>query len=152
MCFLLEEENALFTGDSLLGHGTAAVENLGPWMAAVRRMQAEGCLKGYPAHGVVILNLKAKLQGELAARVRREQLVLRALNIQYARSSRVRLTVQELAEAVYGDSVDEGVREMALKPFVDEVLRKLAEDGVVGFDMRGGLKRWFAIRSPRLCL
>jgi glyoxylase-like metal-dependent hydrolase (beta-lactamase superfamily II) len=150
MCFVLEEEQALFTGDSLLGHGTAAIEHLGPWMAAVRRMQAEGCVRGYPAHGAVIPDLRAKLQAELGARIRREQLVLRAL--QSARSARVRLTVQELAEAVYGDRVGEGIREVALKPFVDEVLRKLAEDGVVGFDMRGGLKRWFAIRSPRLCL
>lgn len=36
MCFVLEEEQAMFTGDAVLGHGTAAVEHLRTWMDTLR--------------------------------------------------------------------------------------------------------------------
>lgn len=148
MCFILEEENAMFTGDNVLGHGTAAVERLGQWMATLRVMQTYGCARGYPAHGAVIADLPGKITGELMGKMRRERMALQAL--QGARSGgggacRGRMTVRELVTAVYGATMDDGVRELALEPFMDEVLRKLAEDGMVGFDMRGGSKKWFAV-------
>ena len=42
--------------------------------------------------------------------------------------------------------MDQGVRELALEPFVEEVLRKmeLAEDGRVACEMRVGMKKWGA--------
>ena len=46
---------------------------------------------------------------------------------------------------MYGNSVDETTRTLALEPFIDEVLRKLAGDGKVGFETRGGKKRWFMV-------
>ncbi|KAK3291289.1 beta-lactamase-like protein [Chaetomium fimeti] len=147
MCFVLEEENAMFTGDNVLGHGTAAVERLGQWMATLRQMQTHGCARGYPAHGAVIADLPGKINGELMGKMRRERQALQVL--QGTRASggvcKGRMTVRELVTAVYGASTDDGVRELALEPFMDEVLRKLAEDGMVGFDMRGGVKKWFAV-------
>ncbi|KAK7995714.1 hypothetical protein PG990_014487 [Apiospora arundinis] len=148
MCFVLEEEQAMFTGDNILGHGTAAVEHLSTWMETMRLMQSHNCVKGFPAHGIVIEDLKAKINGELAGKLRREQQALQAL--QKANSSKIgggksKLTVKELVTAVYGGQMATGVRELALEPFMDEVLRKLAEDGKVGFDMRGGVKKWFAV-------
>jgi glyoxylase-like metal-dependent hydrolase (beta-lactamase superfamily II) len=148
MCFILEEEEAMFTGDNILGHGTAAVEHLNTWIATLRQMQSHNCVKGYPAHGAVIANLKAKIAGELAGKLRRERQALEAL--QQAKrvdrgSAKGRLTVKELVTAVYGDHMDVGVRQMALEPFMDEILRKLAEDNAVGFQVIGGVKRWFAL-------
>jgi glyoxylase-like metal-dependent hydrolase (beta-lactamase superfamily II) len=147
MCFILEEEQAMFTGDNLLGHGTAAVEHLSTWMKTLRQMQSHGCTRGYPAHGAVITDLKAKIAGELAGKLRRERQALQALQHQAHcdRGKGSRLTVKELVTAVYGDQMNNGVRELALEPFMDEVLRKLAEDGLVGFEMRGGVKKWFAV-------
>ncbi|KAK6858833.1 hypothetical protein PG995_004686 [Apiospora arundinis] len=138
------EEQAMFTGDNILGHGTAAVEHLSTWMETMRLMQSHNCVKGFPAHGIVIEDLKAKINGELAGKLRREQQALQAL--QKANSSKIgggksKLTVKELVTAVYGGQMATGVRELALEPFMDEVLRKLAEDGKVGFDMRGGVKK-----------
>jgi glyoxylase-like metal-dependent hydrolase (beta-lactamase superfamily II) len=146
-CFILEEENAMFTGDNVLGHGTAAVEHLSQWMSTLRQMQTHGCTKGYPAHGAVIEDLKAKIEGELAGKLRRERQALQALRAAKKNDGRGkgRVTIKELVTIVYGDSMDIGVREMALEPFMDEVVRKLAEDGMVGFEMRGGVKRWFAV-------
>ncbi|AEO58357.1 hypothetical protein MYCTH_2110682 [Thermothelomyces thermophilus ATCC 42464] len=155
MCFILEEENAMFTGDNVLGHGTAAVEHLRTWMDTLRQMQSHGCAKGYPAHGAVISDLEAKIDGELASKFRREHQVLQALQSASnnaegggGRGGKARLTVKEVVSAVYGDKMDDGVRQMALEPFLQEVLSKLAEDGKVGFEMKGGVKKWFILRSP----
>lgn len=153
MCFILEEEQAMFTGDNILGHGTSAVEHLSTWMDTLRKMQSENCVKGYPAHGIVIADLRAKIAGELAQKLRREQQVLKALG-QAKRDASLdqgrgkgSITVKELVATIYGNGVDSSVKELALEPFMDEVLRKLAEDGVVAFEMRRGVKKWFAIEA-----
>ena len=154
MCFVLEEEGAMFTGDNVLGHGTAAVELLGTWMGSLRTMASHGCQVGYPAHGDVIADLPAKIAGELTQKERREKQVMQALE-RVRREERGRsgngrgkgsVTVGQLVTAIHGAELDERVREAALEPFMDEVLRKLAEDGSVAFEMRGGEKKWFAIK------
>ncbi|KAK7937311.1 uncharacterized protein PG986_014179 [Apiospora aurea] len=149
MCFVLEEENAMFTGDNVLGHGTSAVEDLGLLMATWRDvMQPQDCGRGYPAHGDVIPNLRLKLKLEIGGKVRRENLVLATLQrIGQAAGpgKRGTVTTGELVLLMHGGAVSEDVRLMALEPFTDEVLRKLAEDGKVGFEMRTGVKKWFGV-------
>lgn len=151
MCFVLEEEDGMFTGDNILGHGTSAVEHLSTWMHTLYKMQAQDCITGYPAHGVVISNLRSKIKGELAQKLQRERQVLKALvqakQAEIARMERGKgsITVKELVATMYGDGVGAGVRELALEPFMDEVLRKLAEDGAVAFEVRGRVKKWFAL-------
>ncbi|KAK4233611.1 beta-lactamase-like protein [Achaetomium macrosporum] len=150
MCFVLEEENAMFTGDNVLGHGTAAVERLSSWMDSLRVMQSHNCAIGYPAHGAVIRNLPAKIEAELTSKTRREEQVLQALvNMQNSGSGpgrgKASVTVKQLVTAMHGDELDAQVREMAVEPFLLEVLRKLAEDGKVAFEMRNGERKWFGI-------
>jgi glyoxylase-like metal-dependent hydrolase (beta-lactamase superfamily II) len=151
MCFILEEENVMFTGDAILGHGTAAVEHLNTWMGTLRIMESHNCSKGYPAHGIIIENLRTKIAGELAQKLRRERQVMKVLHekklaeVASAGRRKGSVTVRELVTAMHGDGVDQGVREMALEPFMEEVLRKLAEDGKVAFEMRMRVKRWFSI-------
>ena len=153
MCFVLEEENAMFTGDNILGHGTSAVEELSIYMSSLRKMQSQNCTIGYPAHGVVITNLPAKIAGELAQKLRRERQVLQTLTeikrqeVSMGRRRIGSVTIKELVTAMYGEKMDEQLREKALEPFMDEVLRKLAEDGRVAFEMRGGEKKWFAVEA-----
>lgn len=150
MCFILEEENAMFTGDNVLGHGTSAVELLSLWMSSLRKMQSHNCAVGYPAHGEVITDLPAKINGELAQKARRERQVLQTLNrIKRQERSTGRgkgsVTVKQLVIAMHGNELDSEVRELALEPFIDEVLRKLAEEDKVAFEMRAGEKRWFGV-------
>ncbi|KAJ5613786.1 hypothetical protein N7528_007440 [Penicillium herquei] len=148
MCFVLEEENAMFTGDNILGHGSSAVEELGVYMSSLNKMQAQGCTIGYPAHGVVITDLQGKIAVELAQKKRREAQILRTLTEirrKYGRKM-ASVTVKELVTTIYGAGVGDEVKQQALEPFMDEVLRKLAEDGRVAFELRGGNKKWFAIR------
>ena len=61
MCFVLEEEGALFTGDNVLGHGYSVVQDLNTYMKSLRVMAREGCDIGYPAHGAEIEDLPAKM-------------------------------------------------------------------------------------------
>jgi glyoxylase-like metal-dependent hydrolase (beta-lactamase superfamily II) len=148
ICFILEEENAMFTGDNVLGHGTAAVEQLSTWMNSLHLMQSHGCGIGYPAHGVVIPNLGAKINRELASKRRRESKVLEALtNTKKKAGGKGSMTVAELVTAMHGEDLDGSVKEMALEPFMEEVLKKLAEDGKVAFEVRNGEKKWFTIHD-----
>ena len=155
MCFILAEENAMFTGDNVLGHGTAAVEQLSTWMSSLRSMESHGCVTGYPAHGEVIRNLPSKIRIELGTKARREAQVLQALArpgspARSAAEGRGRnkgsVTVPQLVTAMHGGELDPEVRKMAVEPLMDEVLRKLAEDGKVAFEVKGGEKKWFSIQ------
>ncbi|KAK3210408.1 hypothetical protein GRF29_44g2657118 [Pseudopithomyces chartarum] len=144
-CFILEEDNAMFTGDNILGHGTAAVEQLSIWLESLRLMQSHGCKIGYPAHGVVVPNLKQKISLELKAKTRRETQVLAALGGIRTPGSKATVTVGELVTVMHGDDLDPEVRKMAIEPMIGEVLNKLAEDGKVAFTIRQRVKRWYAI-------
>lgn len=149
MCFVLEEENALFTGDNVLGHGFTVIEDLGLYMSTLDIMEGQGCTKGYPAHGIVIENLPSKLLEYKVQQLGREKKILEALRLIKEKQSgnipsgRYSVTVAELVRAIYGD-VTEGFSKAALEPSVNEVLGKLAEDRKVAFVFIGGAKRWFA--------
>lgn len=151
MCFILEEENAMFTGDNVLGHGTAAVEKLSTWMATLKTMASHNCEIGYPAHGEVIRNLPAKIALELSQKSKREDQVMRTLSklkpkLKLEGNRKGSVGVKQLVKEMYGGGVDANVAEMALEPFMDEVLRKLAEDGRVAFEVKGGEKKWFSLQ------
>ncbi|KAI8944957.1 beta-lactamase-like protein [Xylaria longipes] len=154
MCFVLDEDNAMFTGDNVLGHGTAAVEQLSTWMASLRAMHTHNNTLGYPAHGAIVADLPAKIDAELASKTKREAQVLRALARADAhvggagKAKKTSLTVAQLVSLIHGDGLDEQVRTMAVEPFTLEVLRKLADDGMVAFEMRAGERRWFSLRAP----
>ncbi|KAJ5698550.1 hypothetical protein N7462_000555 [Penicillium macrosclerotiorum] len=152
MCFILEEENAIFTGDNVLGHGTSAVEFLGTWMASLRLMNSYKCQLGYPAHGEKIVDLPAKISAELDQKVRREARILRTLKRmkeeeQNKGRGKGSVTIRELVTAMHGEDLDEEVRKMALEPLINEVLVKLAEDERVAFEVRRGEKRWFVVND-----
>jgi hydrolase len=85
--FYLEEEQALFSGDCVLGHGTTVFDDLGTYMASLRRLQglgeggAEGGVKViYPGHGAVLReNPLAVIGAYIAHREYRERQILGVL-------------------------------------------------------------------------
>jgi hypothetical protein len=93
----------------------------------------------------VIASLNSKIAGELGGKLRRERQVLRALHQIESGPRGRRLSTKEVVMAVHGDKMSDHLMEEVLDPFMDEILRKLAEEGIVGFDMRGGVKKWFAV-------
>ncbi|KAM3415773.1 hypothetical protein BST61_g9284 [Cercospora zeina] len=144
MCFVLEEENAMFTGDNMLGVGTTAVENLATYMSSLEKMASKRCITGHPGHGPTINNLPAKIQAELATKRSREDKISTTLR-QLQQRSRTGLSVGDLVTEMYGVAMDAKMRALVLEPLVDEILRKLAVDGRVRFESRCGLKRWFCL-------
>ncbi|OBT58816.1 hypothetical protein VE04_01362 [Pseudogymnoascus sp. 24MN13] len=146
MCFILEEDQAMFTGDNILGHGTSAVEDLGTFMASLQKMAAQDCHIGYSAHGATVTDLPAKITGELDNKLRREKQVMNALGGARGRGEKS-VTTKDLVTEIYGESLDEDTRILALEPFIDEVLRKLANDCKVAFEMRRGKKKWFSVEE-----
>jgi len=83
LCFLIEEEQNLFSGDNVLGIGTTVIPaesgNLGDYMDSLERILAENPHEIYPAHGPRIKNGTQKIEEYLSHRRDREQQVLDAL-------------------------------------------------------------------------
>ncbi|CAE7178495.1 hypothetical protein PTNB85_02851 [Pyrenophora teres f. teres] len=148
MCFVLKEENSMFTGDNILGTGTSAVEDLGIFMSSLQKMLGKNCQTGHPAHGQTIGDLNAKISKELMSKFRREKQVLQAMRDLRDADER-RPNVRMIVDRMYGSSVNEITRTLALEPFIGEVLRKLAGDGKVGFGVRAGRKGWFLVPNEQ---
>ncbi len=84
LCYLLEEEQALFTGDVILGVGTTVIPleggDLGEYLNTLRRLLTLGVKRIYPGHGPVIENAQAKITQYLEHRLARERQVLEELS------------------------------------------------------------------------
>jgi glyoxylase-like metal-dependent hydrolase (beta-lactamase superfamily II) len=102
ICFLLEEERMLFTGDTVL-EGTWSVVNparggdMTAYFASLARLRKIPRLRGLaPGHGEAIEEPRARIDEYLSHRKRREQQILRYLKKQ--EQARVR----EIVAALYG--------------------------------------------------
>jgi glyoxylase-like metal-dependent hydrolase (beta-lactamase superfamily II) len=98
LCFVLEEEQALFSGDNVLGVGTTVIPpeggDLGDYLRSLERLLREAPRTIYPAHGPRIDDGVAKLREYLAHRLEREQQILAALRDGLAR-------IPEMVERIY---------------------------------------------------
>lgn len=83
LCYVLEEEQTLFSGDNVLGIGTTVIPatsgDLGEYMDSLERALLEDPVDIYPAHGPRIRGGSAKIQEYLDHRRAREQQVLDAV-------------------------------------------------------------------------
>jgi len=79
MAFIFEEEGSMFTGDNVLGHGTAVFEDLPTYLTSLDRMGRLFTGKAYPGHGPVIADGKGKLLEYIQHRQQREDQVLQVL-------------------------------------------------------------------------
>eukprot|EP01038_Epipyxis_sp_PR26KG_P003961 gene3961-5680_t len=73
VCFLLKEDNALFTGDSILGCGTTVFDDFSQYMSSLRVM--------YPGHGPIISNALSKVTEYIDHRLQRENQILSVLSV-----------------------------------------------------------------------
>lgn len=83
LCFFLEEEGAIFTGDNVLGVGSSVIPaetgNMRDYMQSLERLKSENPKRLYPAHGPLVENASAKLDEYLAHRRDREAQIVQAL-------------------------------------------------------------------------
>ena len=102
LCFLLEEERVLFTGDTVLD-GMYSVVNparggdMAVYLKTLERLKKLRLSRIAPGHGDVIEEPKAKLDDYLSHRKQREQQVLRLLK------KRGSAKVKELVGDIYGN-------------------------------------------------
>jgi endoribonuclease LACTB2 len=136
LCYYLEEEKALFTGDVVLGAGTTVIPDdtgdLSQYMASLRRLLEFDLAVIYPAHGPVIRNPREKIQEYIAHRELRENQVLDAL------AASAPMVPMELVKKIYID-VPEFLHAAASNS-VRSHLKKLRNEGrVVEHDGRWSL-------------
>ena len=83
LCFILEEEGALFSGDNVLGIGTTLIPSQGgdllQYLNSLDRLLAQKPAVIYPAHGPLIQDGEAKIREYIAHRQTREDQILAAL-------------------------------------------------------------------------
>jgi glyoxylase-like metal-dependent hydrolase (beta-lactamase superfamily II) len=83
LCFYLDEERALFTGDLILGGSTTVIPpddgDLADYLASLRRVLALDVQRIYPAHGPVLEPARPVVEAYIAHRLEREAQILAAL-------------------------------------------------------------------------
>jgi hypothetical protein len=87
---------------------------------------------------------------ELTQKARREEKVLQTLRRirreeLNSRTGKGSVTLATLVTEMHGRDLNPETRELAIQPFTEEILKKLAEDSRVAFELRQGQKRWFVV-------
>jgi ribonuclease/clavin/mitogillin len=126
MSFVLEEEDAIFTGDNVLGHGTAVFEDLPTYIESLTRMADAASGRGYPGHGAVLDSGRARILEYIKHRQQREREVVEVL----ARSTEgLGLGSMDLVKIIYQDTPEN--LHFAASRGVVQVLEKLEGEGKV---------------------
>lgn len=137
LCFYLEEERSLFTGDLIVGVGTVVIHQeaggLKGYLASLERLLALDLERIYPGHGPVISRPREKILEYIEHRQMREEQILRALDLGDT-------SIPEVVERVYKDVIP------ALHPIAEHSvachLFKLEEEGLVERWKEGGTPRY----------
>ena len=124
LCFVLEEEGSLFSGDNILGVGTTVIPSQGgdlrQYLDSLERLLAQKPGVIYPAHGPLIREGEAKIREYIAHRQEREDQILAALG-------EGPLAISEIVARIYGEYPD--VLHQAAGESVGSHLRKLENEG-----------------------
>jgi glyoxylase-like metal-dependent hydrolase (beta-lactamase superfamily II) len=138
LCFVLEEERVLFTGDHVL-NGTTTVVNpqrggdMVQYLASLERLRKlRRIARICPGHGDVIDDPKAVLDEYVAHRKMRERQIVKALQAGPAK-------INELVERLYIDT-PEGLLDMAGRQVHAHLLKLKAEGKVDGSGVRSAWK------------
>ncbi|MEO8835807.1 MAG: MBL fold metallo-hydrolase, partial [Caldimonas sp.] len=125
LCYLLEEEKTLFTGDHVMQASTVVINppdgDMAAYVASLRALAELDLDWLAPGHGFLMAEPRAALAAIVAHRLKREEKVVAALRAQGA------ATAEELLVAVYAD-VPAKLHPMALRSLGAHLL-KLRDDG-----------------------
>lgn len=126
MCFLLENEQVLITGDHIMQGSTVVIipphGNMKKYLASLALLKNYAIKALAPGHGELIHTPLAEIDGIIAHRLKREEKVIRGLR-QFKQ-----VDLQQLTEVVY-DDVDKNLHVMASFSLLAHLL-KLEEEGV----------------------
>lgn len=144
LCFLLDDERLLFSGDHVMSGSTVVIAppdgDMAAYLEALRRVRDLPLAAMAPGHGAVIDDPDAKLAEYLSHRLAREEAIVSAL------AAAGSAGVDEIVEAVYVDVP------AALHPIarfsVWAHLRKLRTDGQARCSAPDDISSRWAMRSP----
>jgi glyoxylase-like metal-dependent hydrolase (beta-lactamase superfamily II) len=126
LCYYLEEENAVFTGDVVLAGSTTVIPaedgDLLDYMSSLKRLQQLGVRRIYPAHGPVVEDGPALIAEYIEHRLLRERQILEVLGDGPA-------TIPAIVARVYA-AVPTNLHAMAGQSVASH-LKKLAREGRV---------------------
>tara|TARA_B110000116_G_C16778451_1_gene557012 strand:+ start:206 stop:1039 length:834 start_codon:yes stop_codon:yes gene_type:complete len=124
VCYFLNEEKIMFTGDTVLGSSSSSVRNLKEYMNSLEILLEYQPNKAYPAHGALIEDGTAKITSYIQHRKNREVQIINAL------SNNSSQTVYEIVDFVYPKDLNPNLREAAARN-VRTHLTKLSEEGKI---------------------
>jgi glyoxylase-like metal-dependent hydrolase (beta-lactamase superfamily II) len=147
LCFYIEEEGILFSGDTILGYGTSIISppegDMADYLETLHRLAAMEIRTICPSHGPVIdRGAKERIHWYIDHRLMREERVLAALKSGLT-------TIAEIARAIYNEE-DFQMHGRDLQPRAERTvqahLEKLEKDGVVA--SAGNAPSHFHLVSP----
>lgn len=124
VAFWFEQEQAVFSGDCILGKGTAVFRDLHVYMASLKRLLGLQPKRIYPGHGPPVEDGSAKIEQYIAHRERREEQIFEALGLFQEPA-----TAMQIVKVVYAE-VDESLHQAACGNVLLH-LHKLCKEGRV---------------------
>ena len=130
LCIHLDEENALFTGDHIMGWSTTVVSppdgNMADYFASVRKLLARSDAILYPTHGNPVRDTQPFLRAYLQHRVEREEQIIALLG-------RGDATIKAMVATMYAD-VRKELHKAARRSVLAHMHKLVAEGRVVTAD------------------
>jgi glyoxylase-like metal-dependent hydrolase (beta-lactamase superfamily II) len=132
MCYALDEEQSLFTGDHVMGWSTTVVSppdgDMRAYIDSLRKVMTRDDLSLWPTHGAPVMSPKPFLQAFLEHRLEREAQVTAAV-----RSGQS--DIEGMVKQMYAD-VREELHKAAGRSVLSHLI-KLVDDGVVTVEGKG---------------
>jgi endoribonuclease LACTB2 len=126
VCFYLEEEGVLFTGDTILGASSTTINDLGDYLTSLSALRDLPNLQLMcPGHGPVIENPVAYIDAYINGRHARDRQILAAL------AENPEMTTWDIMELIYADLNLVPRLQRAADRQVSTHLRKLEKEGRV---------------------
>lgn len=134
VCYALKEENALFSGDHVMGWSTTVISppdgHMGDYFASLRKVRARNFSTIWPTHGPPITNVAPFLDSYIAHRIARENAIIDRL-----RNGDTR--IPDMVQVIYKD-VDKRLHPAACHSVLAHIIY-LVETGRVKADGPLGL-------------
>lgn len=101
VCVFLEEEQALFTGDTILGTGSSVFSCYTDYISSLQLLQEFEPQLLYPAHGPVVTSAARYIEEYILHRHQRESQILQALESASSAETQQDMCIQDLVRQVY---------------------------------------------------